>query len=192
MIKSALDSNHHVAQLLNFRLQQNLKKFPPSLNFFKFLFGKTAEIAFEESCKELGLDTVDLDGTHTSGAEYLNDLQVGQEKYSLKATGSSSISDIILVNHLSETKIHDLSKLNVILIRIKDSKIVFIPPEMITEDNISRGKATTTLKGKIIRQIINNHPEYVVNLPPLSEEQQKFVDSLEPKTAQELYLENII
>lgn len=172
---SNIQNREHMQTCL-FELRKISKKFPPLKNEYKFIYGKLCEIALIKAFQKSSIDVVDLDKSHTMGSEYKNDIQVLDQKFSIKTKLNKS-GDIIMINCKSKSE-HVLD-INTILMVINEGLMYIFPTDFFEQkDFVKRDSGSISFRGKLITHINKNHPEYIYKFPELSDEQKETLENM--------------
>lgn len=172
---SNIQNREHMQSCL-FELRKISKKFPPLKNEYKFIYGKLCEIALIKAFQKSSIDVVDLDKSHTMGSEYKNDIQVLDQKFSIKTKLNKS-GDIIMINCKSKSE-HVLD-INTILMVINEGLMYIFPTDFFEQkDFVKRDSGSISFRGKLITHINKKHPEYIYKFPELSDEQKETLENM--------------
>src|SRR3989344_7789763 len=88
-------------------IRRILKKFPPSKNENKFIYGKLIEKSIITHINKI-ISCTNLDNNHKYGSEYKNDCLLLNTLYSIKAQKQKS--DVILINKHNK-QIHSITNM---------------------------------------------------------------------------------
>lgn len=149
------------------------KKYPPSKNEYKFIFGGLIEKSLIDFLNNIFNKCQTLDTNHLYGSEYKNDCILYLTNYvyyyiSIKAK-SKKQGDIILINIHGNKKIHDLNNLITFVVIIEKKNIVIIPHYIVESKYIKNNKANISYKSSLITHIYKNKKELIINLNETSE-----------------------
>jgi hypothetical protein len=155
------------------------RKFPPSKNEYKFIFGGLVQKAFIEMLNDIFYKCIDLDELHEFGSEYKNDccLYITPHlKFNMSIKAKSKTNgNIILINRHGNNVFHNLKNLITFAIIIETRQIIIINHNNVKEDFIKDNDANISYKSSLITYIKKNNPQMVYTL----EKNHKFNEFIE-------------
>jgi hypothetical protein len=176
-------------QELNFKIQKILKQFPPALNKNKFIYGGLIQCAIIDFLKQHS-DVVDYDRGHTVGAHYKHDARFMDTDISIKA--SANVGSAITLINKNGKQDHTVSDINLLVVYTRDEKIAVFPVGIMLPDYISDTGSKIEIVGRAYNALLKNS-RYIIDLPPLSEEQKRIIAALpEIDQERELYEKYIL
>lgn len=161
-----------------------MKKFPPSKNEYKFIFGNLVQCAVNECLSSIFYKSYDLDKNHSYGSEYKNDTKIYLTKYvsfkiSIKAKSTNKSSIILINKHTNQYDItktqnkkrYNLNNLITCVVTLREPAIYFIDHNTVPCNYVKDSPSNISYKSSLITHYKNtNHPMY---LPMVSTTQMK-------------------
>jgi hypothetical protein len=143
------------------------KKFPPSKNENKFLFGGLVQKSCVQMLESVFYKCIDLDELHSYGSEFKNDCCLYLSKYkklfiSIKCK-SKKCGEIILINKNSNHKIYDLSDLITLLIVIETNQIIIIEHKRFGDSFLKDNNSNIVYKSSLLTHIYNHCPDCILD-----------------------------
>jgi len=144
------------------------KKYPPSKNDYKFIYGGLIQKAVIDLFTLIFHKCIDLDGMHDYGSEYKNDCSLYLTNYinfniSIKAK-SKKTGDIILINKLNNNIKHELKGLITVVLIIETLELIIIPHNIVDCKYIKNDEATIKYKSSLITYLRKSRREFIVSL----------------------------
>jgi hypothetical protein len=163
-IKNKLNNKN----LNHFFIECNLihKKFPPSKNENKFLFGGLIQKSLIEMFRRLFYKCIDLDELHSYGSEYKNDcclyLSRTQKLFISIKCKSKKHGEIVLINKNSNHKNYDLNDLITLLIVIETNQLVIIEHKRFGDTYVKNNNSTICYKSSLLTHIYRECPDCII------------------------------
>ncbi len=170
--------------LNHFFIECNLiyKKFPPSKNENKFIFGGLIQKSLIETFRSLFYKCIDLDELHSYGSEYKNDCCLYLTRYkkinlSIKCK-TKKYGEIILINKNSNNKLYDLSDLITLLVVMNTNQIIIIEHKRFGDSFLKNNNSNIVYKSSLLTHIYNHCPDCIIDF----DKNKKMNELLEDKT----------
>ena len=145
------------------------KKFSPSKNENKFIFGGLIQKSLIETFRRLFYKCIDLDELHSYGSEFKNDCCLYLTKrikiyISIKCKSKKN-GEIILINKNSNnnTKIYDLNDLITLLVVIETNQIIIIEHKRFGDEFIKNNNSNISYKSSLLTHIYKNCPDCIIH-----------------------------
>lgn len=143
-------------------------KYPPQKNENKFIYGKLIERVLIRTIRQVGIEIVDLDESHTMGSEYKNDIRMFDIDISIKAKLNKG-GNIILINKKSTSE--HVIKIQTIVCIINERKLYFIPSDIVDNELfVIQDAGCISYKGTLITMMNKKYNQFIYEFPELNEE----------------------
>lgn len=184
MLSKGIESNNKEHNLLFIKCFKILKKYPPSKNENKFLYGKLIEKAIIDFLDTIFHSCIELDNLQTIGSQYKYDCKLNftEDQYknlSIKAKKNKN-GPIIIINKNSNNKTYDLSDLITILTIIELKEIIIIPHNIIPKNFIQDNNSNILYKSSLLTYLHKElkYKKYIINLTENNEFKNFYENSL--------------
>ena len=157
-------------------------KYPPQKNENKFIYGKLIERVLIRTIRQVGIEIVDLDESHTMGSEYKNDIRMFDIDISIKAKLNKG-GNIILINKKSTSE--HVIKIQTIVCIINERKLYFIPSDIVDNELfVIQDAGCISYKGTLITMMNKKYNQFIYEFPELNE---KYKNKLKNVTQIDIY-----
>ena len=152
-------------------------KYPPQKNENKFIYGKLIERVLIRTIREVGIEIVDLDESHTIGSEYKNDIRMLDIDISIKAKLNKG-GNIILINKKSTSE--HVIKIQTIVCIISERKLYFIPSDIVDNElYVIQDAGCISYKGTLITMMNKKYKQFIYEFPDLNDEYKNKLTTVE-------------